>query len=796
MRKLALLIFLIFSFQTGVCRNVSVKANDTPLETVFRSIMDQTGKNFIYSLDILEGRRVTVNVRDVGLKEALRLIFKDSEIIFKIKGKNILLIKKPKESKIEKKSRMKKELSVPDSLPPVMLGEVLVESRLNSHPVDTSEIGAMKLTAKDVAAAPVLLGEADVMKTFQMEPGITQSAEGMAGVSVHGGDPDQNMVMLDNVPLYSSDHCLGLFSAFNVDAVGHIDFYKSSVPARYDGRLSSFLDVRTKSGSLERHNGSFRIGLAALAVSLNGPIGRKTSYSLAVRRTWSEAFTLPVMGLLRLLGVGKAKFGYSFIDFNGKITHVFDDRTTGFVNLYYGDDWYFGGYRIDVDYEPGTHDEDYNLRWGNIVAQAGLKREVSDEMSGEFTLAYSRFFSSMKEHSFIEGGKETRQSERRSNNIGDVMAKADFIWSPNESQRVGFGAGYTLHSFLPERSSGFYSRDSVTVTSMDSTWRYLAHEANLYIGDEWRFDGRLTLNAGIHTSLFAIDGKVHTGISPRISLSYNPVSDIALKCAYSRMTQYVHRLSQAYISLPTDQWIPITGGFKPETSDKVSTGAYWLIKEGAYSASLEGYFSWIRNLIDYRDEYYLMPLRDIWSSRLCSGNGTAKGLDLKLEKRTGSISGHIAYSLAWADRTFADKNGGKTFPARLDHRHTINVHAKWDISQKVRFSATWTGHSGSRFTLMTQVWEGNDETDACGWWDEQSALKTELNRYTLPFYHRLDLACTVKNKRGYWNFSLYNAYCHMNTVGIRRAYNKEGKAVFQKVALLPIIPSFSYTWIF
>lgn len=807
MKRFLIIIILLSVFQTSICQKVSIKAKEVPAEAVFRDIMDQTGRNFVYSSNILDGLMVTLDIKDVGLKRALNLIFKDSDIKYKIKGKSILLMKKPSQQKkkaIMAANDVRPVIKLPDSLSTVMLNEVLVESRLNHHPMASSEIGAMKMAAEDLSKVPVLMGEEDVMKTFQMQPGIKESAEGMAGVSVHGGDTDQNMVMLDNIPLYSSDHCLGLFSAFNVDAVGHIDFYKSSVPARYDGRLSSYLDVRTKNGSRERRNGSVRLGMAAGAFSINGPIGKSTTYSVALRRSWSEVLTLPLAGLISLASEDKVNIGWAFTDITGKITHTFRRGTIGFVKVYYGEDWFHGSSSLKNDsYRTSktAQDNRYNLRWGNLVVQTGMKHKLSEEMSAEFTAAYTRFFSTMKQDDYTEApgsyGETTvsRLIERTVNNIGDLIAKGDFEWRPVESHRVGFGAAYTLHSFLPERSLRRYIQDDVTLTAIDTTWKYVANEGNLYIEDDWRINGRLMMNAGIHASVFSIDGKTHAGISPRLSISYNPSSNIALKCAFSRTTQYVHRLSQSYISLPTDQWVPITGSFRPETSDKISAGGHWLLNDGKFSVSIECYLKKMRHLIDYRDEYYLKLPMETWNSVLCSGKGSAKGLDFKIEKRYGIFTGHIAYSLAWADRTFPDINGGKTFPFRLDHRHTINVLANWDINQKVRLSAAWIGRSGSRFTLMTQVWQGTEETD--GWWMfEQSALKTGINRYRLPFYHRLDLSCTVKNKRGFWNFSLYNAYCHMNTIGIRRAYDKHGNPVFQKIALLPIIPSASYTWIF
>lgn len=269
----------------------------------------------------------------------------------------------------------------------------------------------------------------------------------------------------------------------------------------------------------------------------------------------------------------------------------------------------------------------------------------------------------------------------------------------------------------------------------------------------------------------------------------------------------MHQLSQSYLALPTDQWIPITGHFKPQVADKICAGIYWQTQDGAYAVSAEGYLKWMRNLIDYRDEYYLMPPLEMWTARLASGRGTAKGLDIKVEKKVGRLTGHISYSLAWADRTFAEKNDGKTYPARFDNRHTVKLALDWTLSDKVSVHAFWTGHSGNRFTLMPQVWSTPDFGNQPGMYGDEAPLKTSVNAYSLPFYHRLDLSCTVRNRHGYWTFGLYNAYCHMNTIAVRRVWKEvismtpEGITytsvpVFQKVSLLPIIPSISYTWLF
>ncbi|MDE6193546.1 MAG: hypothetical protein K2M83_06155, partial [Muribaculaceae bacterium] len=233
---------------------------------------------------------------------------------------------------------------------------------------------------------------------------------------------------------------------------------------------------------------------------------------------------------------------------------------------------------------------------------------------------------------------------------------------------------------------------------------------------------------------------------------------------------------------------------------------------GDYAVTLDAYWKFMHNIIDFRDEYYLRPQTWSWSDRLTAGKGSAKGIDIMLEKKTGRFTGHISYSLAWADRQFADRNGGHRYPARFDHRHTIKVFANWDISRKVSINALWTGHSGNRFTLLPQRFEEPNLPGGSGFWDEEMLLKAPVNNYQLPFYHRLDLSIMVRNSRGYWTFGLYNAYCHMNTVAITTGYKDYSKytqvgdniwnieyksePVFQKMKLIPVIPSISYTWLF
>ncbi len=802
MKAILLSVMLCIS---AVCmaRNVTVRAVDEPAATVFRSLVEQTGKNFVYSSDLLKDMRVSVNVADVSLEKALTAMFRDTDIEWKIKGNNIVLKRRRKRAaeKTARENRQMPTVGVPRTEKPNMLEEVVVVSRLEAPATETAEIGAKKLTAREIIDTPVMFGESDVIKALHMQPGVSDGQEGMAGMNVHGGNSDENLYMLDNVPLYQVNHFAGLFSAFNAEAIRYIDFFKSSIPAKYDGRLSSYLDVRTKNGSAEGHHGSFRLGLTSGAFNIDGPVGQKTTYSVAVRRSWFDVLSIPLLALANSSDdEEKIRFRYAFMDLNAKLTHRFSNRATGFASVYFGNDLLKTGSTDKYESEYGWYDDDRaDFHWGNLVAQTGLNYRLNSSMSAEFTAAYTRYFSDMK-HDWLTkeitsaGTTESRSISKTKNDINDWIFRADFDWRPNEVNRVRFGGNYVLHSFLPARTDRNYTVGTTQTVTRDSTWAYKANEANIYIEDDWQISDRWRMNAGVHMSLFNIDGKTNFGFGPRISVAYRPDGNWAVKAAYARTNQYVHQLSQTYLSLPTDQWVPITGRFKPQNADKISAGVYWQSDNRMFAASAEGYYKIMRNLMDYRDEYYLQPPTEMWNAQLCSGKGTAKGLDFKIEKVYGRLTGHISYSLAWTDRTFADKNGGRTFPVRFDNRHTINILLNWKISDRVGFNAAWTGHSGNRFTLLPQVWESPDFGNRYP--GDETPLKTGINNYQLPFYHRLDLSLTVRTRRGFWTLGLFNAYCHMNTVAIRRTYNNHNRPVFQKVKLLPIIPSISYTWEF
>ncbi len=809
---------LLAAYISAAAQNVTLSASNRNAESVFTELIHQTGKNFIYPSGLLNGLKVSVNAADTPLPKVLDDMFRGTGITYRIRGNNVTL--KRERPKPVAPPAPKPAPQQPSEFTTLHELEELVVSTTanNNRAMRSTEIGALNLTPGDIKATPVVFGESDVIKTLQLEPGISTGIEGMAGMYVHGGDADENLFMLDNIPLYQVNHFGGLFSAFNVDALRNIDFYKTSFPAKYDGRLASFMDVHTKDGSLSEHHGSFRLGLTSGAFDFNGPLWKgRTSYSVAMRRSWFDILTIPALAIANKINKdGNTRFRYAFTDINAKVNHNFSAKSSAYVMFYYGEDYLSTG-EDDKGASQNYHYDAYTdtrtrLLWGNIVASAGWKYVFSPKIYGEVTGAFTRYFSSLrnsKEQFGITDGvtdSYSRLSFSHHNNINDVIARADFNWLLSAENKMDFGASFTRHSFLPARGAYNLTKENETAVAYDNVPSYRANELNFYLSDDYSPADWLRLNAGLHYSLFRIDGRTKSGLSPRISLRVTPMQDLALKAAYSRSVQYVHQLAESNISLPTDQWIPITGNQRPQTADKLALAAYWTTPDKQFTVSVEGYYKWMRNLLDYTDDYYLVPPSASWTEKMAVGEGRAKGVDFKVTKEYGKITGHVSYSLLWADRRFPGKNGGEWYPARFDNRHKINVSLAWKINDKWEVGAAWTGMSGNRITLPLQCWQD----PGLGPWHFDMVYYEKTNNYRLPFYHRLDLSATRKTRRGYWTFSVYNAYSYMNVIAVRRDVSDNSyiipapsgsssyiaDEVFQHVRAIPIIPSVSYTWLF
>lgn len=701
------------------------------------------------------------------------------------------------------------------------LDEVVVTAAY-SHPnsMHNTPIGQLRLQRNMVKQTPVMFGEADIVKTLQTLPGVAAGTAGLAGMYVRGGSGDDNLYMIEGNPLYQVNHVGGLFSAFNADAVKEVEFFKSAFPARYGGRLSSVVDVHTKDGNLKEYHGSAMLGLTSGSFNLEGPIVKdRTSFNIALRRSWLDLLTVPaeaIWNATRKEGEDKIVARYAFTDLNVKISHTFNSRHRAYTGLYFGNDFLKGG--SERERGSGYETKDISrLRWGNVMAFAGWSYVFNKQLFGNLNFAYTRYASTLKRE-VAEGMQEQlmpRKSSAR-NGIEDLSLRSNFDYRPAPEHHLHFGADYIYHRFHPEKESTL-----------------AAHKAGLYVEESWTPNHRTQLNAGIRLGIYSIASKSYIALEPRLSCRFRISPQTSLKAAYERMNQYVHQINESYISLPTDTWMPVSGNLRPMASDQLSVGAYYNTPGRNYAFALEGYYKWMNHLMEYKDNYRFMPSTSNWEDKLTQGKGRSYGIELSVRKTTGKITGRMGYALSWNDRLFKEINNGKRFPAKFDNRHKFNVVANWKASPKTELTGSWTYMTGNRITVSFENYQylgqfthvpgmGNAllpgseiVPDYFNEWGINHY--TTRNNFRLPAYHRLDIGINLyrpkkKGRMGIWNISVYNAYCYMAPVGIHKRFwygsnfngtpgsghypENNSECYFEKLGLVPIIPSVSYTYKF
>jgi outer membrane cobalamin receptor len=702
-------------------------------------------------------------------------------------------------------------------VPGASLQEAVVTAQKESG-IEATKMSAIEVPITAIKSAPALFGEADVLKTIQMLPGVQGGTEGFSGLYVRGGGPDENLLMLDGIPIYNAEHMLGIFSVFQPEAVKKITLYKGAFPARYGGRISSILDVRTNDGNLYETHGSFGISMISDKLHLEGPLWKgKTSYSISGR----GMHTLLLTPILKLTGFDG---NYFFYDLDAKLTHRFSDRDRLYFNVYNGlDDFY---YKNTDDYTNGmtggaiTDNQNLGIRWGNTVAALRWNHVMSPKLFANTTVAFNRY--KMKMGSDLVS-KEVQPNGAIDNNqynfdyrsgMRDWVAKVDFDYTPTPSQQVKFGAEYTFHTFIPETLTTFAQEISGGAVQLDTTINMksnaaqIGHEANLYIEDDIRLGSRVTLNPGLHASLFGTQGKTYWSLEPRMSAKVNFTQDWSVKASYSRMSQYVHLLSSSQLSLPIDLWVPITKNIRPETSNQYSLGFYYNGIPG-WEFSLEGYYKSINNVLEYKEGVAFLFDSSGWENKVEVGSGRAMGLELFIEKTMGRTTGWLGYTLAKSDRLFPTINHGERFPYRYDRRHNINLVVNHKFNEKFDLSATWNYASGGVTTLPERTIVMMSPTGDYRYSD----LVTSRNNYRLPASHTLNLGFNFHKKHnrgeGIWNLSVYNAYNHMNpslvlkendTTEIMRRdsdgtihWERASEVRIKKITLLPFFPSIGYT---
>jgi len=694
--------------------------------------------------------------------------------------------------------------------PQAQIDEIVVVGERSETGINSVQMGAIDIPLKIIKSTPALLGEADVMKTIQMLPGVQSGTEGMAGIHVRGGGPDENLILLDGVPLYNVDHMFGFFSVFTPEAVKKVNLYKGSFPARFGGRLSSVIDVRTNDGDMKNYHGMIGIGLISSKFQFEGPIKKdRTSFTVSGRRSYLDLMARPFMPK-------DEKFGYFFYDLNAKINHRFSDKSRLFLSFYNGRDQMDSEFKEKSDYY--ISEDKTKLNWGNMISSLRWNYQFSPKLFSNTTFAYTQYrfkANTITKDKNLRQEIENNYSSEYKSGINDWTANMDFEYHPSPSHQIKFGAGYLYHQFNPEvESSRIYHReDGVQV---DTTYKSLgnsqlnAHEMALYGEDNIKLSDKLSINAGLHISAFHVQGKGYASLQPRVSARFQATDNLSFKAAYSQMSQYIHLLTSYTITMPTDLWVPATKHIKPMRSNQYSTGAYYTGFKG-WELSAEVYFKDMNNILEYKDGASFMGSSSNWTEKVEMGQGRSYGLELMLQKTVGNTTGWLAYTLAKSERKFEKGgiNNGEWFPYRYDRRHNINLTLSHKFSDKIDVGASWEFSTGGTTTLAEEKTMIIRPESSPGYHYEFRGgdYIEKRNNYRMRSSHRLNVGINFhrKTKRGMgtWSFSVYNIYNAMNPTFLYKdtEYEYDGttekeKTVLKKVTILPFIPSVSYTYKF
>ncbi len=681
------------------------------------------------------------------------------------------------------------------------LSTVNITAERDDANVRNNEMSVTKVDLKEADKIPVIFGEKDVMKTLQLMPGVKSEGDGGAGFFVRGGSADQNLILLDEAPVYNASHMMGFFSVFNSDALKDVKLYKGGAPAQYGGRLSSVLDIKMKEGNMKEMKVSGGLGIIASKLTIEAPIVKdKGSFIVSARRTYADMF-------LKLSSdETKRNTTIYFYDLNLKANYILGKKDRIYISGYMGRDQF--GFNNEFGFDWGN--KTLTTRWNHIF--------------GEKLFSNTSFI--ISDYNYVFKAKFGSQTFEAGSDIRDINLKNDYQYFANNKNTISFGWNIIHHTFRP----GELKVDDVIIPDNTLEKRY-SLESAIYIANEQKIGDQLILKYGLRYSNFTQigpgniysydnDGNItnikkydnweavasYNGLAPRFATTFilNEVSSV--KASYARTYQYLHLLSNSTSSTPTDVWLPSSNNIKPEIADQIALGYFRNFKRNRYEFSAEIYYKNIQNAIDYRvgSEVQFNPTVE---GDLLYGDGRAYGLELLFKKRKGRFTGWVSYTLARTEKRFDEIDGGKYFPTRQDRTHDISIVGMFDFTEQLNFAVTWVYYTGNAVTFPSgkYVIDGNIIN-----------LYTERNGYRMPDYHRLDIGVTyhlkeykyrinkhtgdkekVRRKiQSSWNFSVYNAYGRENaySISFRQSETDPTKTEAVQIALFKFVPS--VTWNF
>jgi len=672
------------------------------------------------------------------------------------------------------------------------IAEIVVSSKRKDANIRTPEMGVQKLQSATIKAVPVLMGETDLVKVIQLMPGVQATSEGSSGFSVRGGNPDQNLILLDEATVYNAGHLMGFFSVFNNDAVKDVKLYKGDIPASNGGRLSSLLDVRMKDGNNQKFTASGGIGTIASRLTLEGPIGsEKTSFMVSGRRTYADLF-------LKLSSDEELRDNtLYFYDLNAKINHTFNANNRLYLSGYFGRDVFKDG-----DNEMNFGNQTYTLRWNHIF---------SPRLFSNVTVINSHYDYFLGSN---EGGGEAFRWDSK---LQDLGGKIDFDWYLNPNNTIEFGTQATYHNIKPGFARGIGEDALFNPIKMPEShsMEYAVYASNVQKVSDW-----LMLRYGLRFSAFQNMGpttemvydenyevskeierkrgdvyNTYTGWEPRLGASFilNPATSI--KASYSRTYQYMHLASNSTSGMPLDVWFASSPNVKPQKSDQFSVGLFKNFRDNTIEASVETFYKKMNNTIDFKDRADLL-LNEHMEGELRFGKAQAFGAELLVKFNLDKWNGWVGYTLSRSERDIPEINGGKKYLSPYDHTHDCSIVLNRQLGERTSISANWVYYTGSPITYPVGRMEVGGDVQP---------IYTDRNEDRMPDYHRMDLSFILKDKKresrkwqGEWVFSVYNAYGRKNAWAINFEPDTKEPLKMQatKTYLFSVVPSVTYNFKF
>ncbi|MEN8225289.1 MAG: TonB-dependent receptor [Bacteroidota bacterium] len=684
------------------------------------------------------------------------------------------------------------------------LQEVEITGEAPDKNVKQAEMSVVKLDSKTIRQIPSLMGEVDIIKALLLLPGVQSAAEGSSGFVVRGGSTDQNLVLLDEAPVYNAGHLMGFFSVFNNDAIKDVKLYKGDIPARFGGRLSSVLDVRMKDGNSKKFSGTGGIGIISSRLTLEGPILKdRTSFIVSGRRTYADLF-LPFSP-----DEDMRKSKMYFYDLNAKVNHTINDRDRIYLSGYFGRDVFKNPFaEMVLGNTTGT------FRWNHLFSQ---------QLFSNFSVIYSKY-----KYRLGTASDEEANSFDWESDLEDIGFKGDLTYYLNNNNTVRFGVSGIYHTFNPGIARG--KGDN----SMFDEWvlpKNHAIESAVYISNEQKIGSLLTIKYGLRLSSFSsigpgtvynfdnnfekIDstvyesGKIYQtywGLEPRIGINYLLNESSSVKASYARTKQYLQVAQNSTAGTPLDIWFPASPNVKPQISDQFALGYFRNFKSNLIETSIEGYYKLMDNAIDFKDHAELLLNKEL-EGELRFGHAWSYGLETLLRLNglplvNGKVSGWVSYTWSRTWREFPDINNGKKYPAPYDRPHDVSIVANWDISKRWTVAANWVYATGQPVTFPT----GRAVIGGV-----ILPIYSDRNAYRMEDYHRLDVSATLhgKDKPGRkwqhsWTLAVYNAYDRHNTWAINFLQESSDpgnpsasyETYAEKTYLFGIIPSIIFNFKF